>query len=89
MKADALYQHLKELMEKLGIAVLEQSFKNVGFPVKSGFCIVKEQKLFIVDRNIGLYAKNNVLIEFLREQTLEQIYVPPAVREAIEGKSKS
>lgn len=89
MKADALYQHLKELTEKLGITVLEQSFKNAGFPVKSGFCVVKEQKLFIIDKNIGLFAKNKVLVEFLKGQPIDQVYVPPAVREVIEGKVKS
>lgn len=88
MKSDVLYQHLKELAEKLGITVVEQSFKNAGVPVKSGFCIVKDKKQFIMDRNIGLFSKNKLLIEFLKAQPLDQVFIPPAVREAIEGKIK-
>jgi hypothetical protein len=89
MKADVLYQHLKELAEKLNITVVEQSFKKVGFPVKSGFCIVKDEKLFVMDKNIGLFSKNRLLIEFLREQPLEQMYIPPAVRDVLEKNIKS
>ncbi len=86
MKPEQLYQHLKEISEKLGIEVMEQSFKQAGFPVKSGFCIVKEEKRFIMDRNLSQFNKNRVLIEFLRQQPIDEIFIPPAVREALGGK---
>ncbi|MBW2367175.1 MAG: hypothetical protein JRH15_04750 [Deltaproteobacteria bacterium] len=86
MKPEQIYQHLKELSEKLGITVTEQSFKQAGVSVKSGYCIVKDEKMFIMDKNISQYRKNRTLAAFLREQPLDEIYVIPAVRKLLEKK---
>jgi len=86
MKPEQIYQHLKELSEKLGITVTEQSFKQAGVAVKSGYCIVKDEKMFIMDKNISQYRKNRTLAAFLREQPLDKIYVILAVRELLEKK---
>ena len=80
MSPDQLYHHLKELSEKLGINILEQSFKQVSLSVKSGFCRVKGKDLFIMDRNLPVAKKNSMLVKFLSTQPHEKIFIPPAVR---------
>ena len=86
MSPESLYQHLRELSEKLGIAVQEQSFKQVGLPVKSGYCRVKGKDMFIMDKNISIAKKNLTLAKFLNTQPHENIFVPPAVREVLQRK---
>lgn len=86
MSPEQLYQHLKDLAEKLGIAVQEQSFKQVTLPVKSGHCRVRGKDLFIMDRNLSLTKKNATLSGFLKTQSHEKIFIPPAVRELLSRK---
>ena len=57
MKADQIYQNLKEVAEKLGILVREQNLKNPGIHVKSGLCRVKEEQLFIMDKHLSVKDK--------------------------------
>ena len=84
MKPDQLYQELKNASEKLGVAVLEKSFKNTGVKVKSGFCKVKNEDRFIIDKNKKLQKKIEILASFVGTLNHEDIYVIPAVRETIE-----
>ncbi len=84
MKADQLYQQLKELAEKLGIEVSEQSFKYSGIRVQSGFCRVKDQDRYIMDKNISIHRKNAYLAKCLAYKPLDDIYIVPAVRDYLE-----
>jgi hypothetical protein len=86
MNPEQLYQHLKELSDKLGIAVQETSFKQVSLPVKSGYCRVKGKDMFIMDKNMSLAKKNATLVKFLSTQPHENIFIPPAVRELLQRK---
>ena len=84
MKADQLYQQLKELAEKLEIEVSEQSFKYSGLRVQSGFCKVKDKDRYIMDKHISIHRKNAYLARCLIKKPLDNIYIIPAVREYLE-----
>ena len=84
MKPTQLYQHLKELAAKLDIAVAEQNMRVTGVNAKSGLCIVKEQKMFIMDKHLTVREKNEVLARCLKNLPIEDIYVMPAVRKYLE-----
>jgi hypothetical protein len=90
MKPEQLYQDLKDLAEKLDLTVSEQSFRSSGIPVKSGFCIIKGKMHCIIDKNISLHKKTQVLAEVLFDLPHENLYVVPAVRDTIKkfGKRK-
>ena len=88
MKPDALYENLKQLAEKLEIRVSEENLKRSGFIVKSGFCTVRGNKLFIMDKTLKLHQKTEILAEFLSSIPLEEIYVVPAVRELLDRYAK-
>jgi len=89
MKPEHLYQELKDLAEKLTVHVSEQSFKATGIPVKSGFCLVKGEMHCILDRNISLYKKNQVLAEALADLPHENLYIVPAVRDFLKKHHRS
>jgi hypothetical protein len=84
MKPDQLYEHLKALLEKMGIIVSEQNFKTSGIPVRSGYCKVKDQKRFIIDKHLSIHQKNKLLAIFLHQYPLEDSFIPPKVREFIQ-----
>ena len=76
-----MYQHLKDLAEKTGVNVAEHSFRAAGIPVRSGACTIKGDKYFIMDKNLPVRKKVRLLAEFLSEESHEEIYVLPAIRE--------
>jgi len=84
MKPTLLYQHLKELAAKLDITVAEQNMRVTGVNAKSGLCIVKDQKMFIMDKHLTVREKLETLAECLRSLPLDDIYVMPAIRKYLD-----
>ncbi len=84
MKLEQAYRHLKELAEKMDVDVSEQSFKNTGIRVRSGFCKVKGKARCIIDKRLKLAKKVEILAECLAQQPNENIFIMPAVRELLE-----
>ena len=83
MGPEALYAELKQLAEKLQVNVSEQNLRDTGIKVKSGFCIVKGQSIFIMDKHKPLRKKTKLLAQCLIRMAHEDIYVVPAVRELL------
>ena len=79
MKPEQIYQELKDLSERMGIAVKEQNFRSTGVKAKSGHCIIKGEQLFIMDKHKNIQDKNEILLDFLRSMPHEDIFVVPAV----------
>ncbi|MDA3895817.1 MAG: hypothetical protein PF482_06705 [Desulfobacteraceae bacterium] len=84
MKPTLLYQHLKELSAKLDITVAEQNMRVTGVNAKSGLCIVKDQKMFIMDKHLTIREKLETLAGCLRNLPLDDIYVMPAIRKYLD-----
>ena len=89
MKPEELYQDLKEIAGKLGITVIEKSFRNTGIQVQSGLCKVRGDVLFIMDKNIPVSEKNMVLGTSLAHMPLEEIYMVPMLREFIHKRKRA
>ena len=81
MKADRLYEELKDLAEKLKVEVTEQNFRATGVSAVSGLCKVKGKSLFLIDKHKSLHKKIQILSYFLGEMPCGDIYMLPAVRE--------
>jgi len=84
MNPTELYQQLKDLAAKLDIRVAEQNLRATGVNAKSGFCIVKDQKLFIMDKHLTVRKKLETLGEFMKTLPLEELYVAPVVRKYLD-----
>jgi len=83
MKPELLYQNLKDLAERLSIAVEEQNLRKTGIRVKSGLCKVKGNYRFVMDKHLSIYKKNQVLAACLKKLAHEDIYIVPVVRDFI------
>ena len=84
MKPEQIYQELKDLAEKLEIAVSEQNLRTDGIKVKSGLCKVKGQNLFIMDKHKTIHKKIDILASHLAKLPHEDLYIMPAIRELLE-----
>ncbi len=84
MKPDQLYQELIDLAERLQITVSEQNLKTTGFKVKSGFCKVRGQQMFVMDKHKSIAEKTQILATQLANRPHEDLYIIPAVRELLE-----
>ena len=83
MKQDQIYQELVELLEKFDVTVSEQNFKATRTKTKGGFCIVKNEKMFILDKALKLNRKIDMLIDYIRTLPHEDMYVVPKIRDLL------
>jgi hypothetical protein len=79
MKHEELVQELQELAQQLGINVRYEQGNFEG-----GYCILKAQRLLLVNRRLQPVRKASVLASALREIGLEGVFVKPALRAYIE-----
>lgn len=84
MKPEEMYQHLKELADRLNITVSEQNLRKSGVNAQSGMCIVKNKKLLILDKQKSIFDKNTIMCSWLNSEIDDNIYIMPAVREFIQ-----
>jgi len=83
MKAEQIYQELKDLAEKLAVTVSEQNLRTAGIKVKSGLCNVKGRDMFIMDKHKSIHKKIKILAAEIANLPHEDIFVIPTIREML------
>ena len=76
---EAILEDLKSLATQMGAKV---RFERGDF--KGGYCIVKDSKLIVLNRISTTQRKVITLSAALKELGIEDIYLPPKLREIIE-----
>ena len=74
-----LLTELEELTRQLGIQLRYEKGDFDG-----GYCIVKEQKMLIVNKRLHDLRKASVLAQALSEFGLDSVFLKPALRKFIE-----
>jgi hypothetical protein len=87
MRPEQEYQHLENLAEQLGISIRYDDLGDPQGAARSGLCKLKGQQVFIMDSSKNLSERIRLLRECLSIQNLEGVYVLPAIREVLEGRS--
>lgn len=83
-KKDKLIQDLIEVTGRLGFSVRIE--KGV---FKGGFCLLREQKIFLLNKNLEQDRKISILVKHIAETGTEGIYLKPNIREMVEKESGS
>ncbi len=73
------FQELRALAGQLGAEV---RFEKGDF--KGGYCILKENKVIVINKMANLQRKTVILAAALKELGVDQIYLTPKLREVIE-----
>lgn len=85
---------VKELDEnkELLIEELIEVFHKVNYTVriekgffKGGFCLLREQKLFLLNKNLTQDKKISFLVKNLAEIGVDEIFLKPNIRELIDN----
>ncbi len=78
-KKELLIDDLVDVIEKLGFEVrIEKG------TFKGGFCLLREQKVFLINKNLEQDKKINILARNISDNGAEGIYLKPNVRELVE-----
>ena len=82
---EEIIQDLKSVASQLGASV---RFEKGDF--KGGYCLLKESKVIVINKNANLQRKAMILSVALKELGVDEIYLNPKLRELIEemGNSK-
>ena len=81
-KKDILKKEHIKVMFKLGYSVRIE--KGV---FKGGFCMLREQKLFLINKNLEQDKKINILVKNIAGIGIEGIFLKPNIRELVENES--
>ena len=79
MKTDLMIEELHEIARQLGVTI---RYDRGDF--EGGYCILKDQRLLLVNRRLLPARKASVLATAMSEIGLENVFVKPAIREFIE-----
>lgn len=79
MTTQQLVTSLEDALRQLGVRVRRERGSFRG-----GFCVVDGESVIILNRQHPPEAHLNVLARALRDLPVDQIYVRPAVREALD-----
>lgn len=76
---EEIIQDLRSIASQLGASV---RFEKGDF--KGGYCLLKESKVIVINKNANLQRKAMILSVALKELGVDEIYLNPKLRELIE-----
>ena len=84
MRDEELLLALEGLAEHLQIPVTYAALATEELPGRGGMCVIRGERRIIIERSLGTREKTRLLAEGLVEFDFEDVFLLPAVREAIE-----
>ena len=85
MDEKTLLSELETLARRLGMTIRYETLKIDGGLRPGGYCRVRGQETILISRKASLQDKIAVLVEALRRHDLQDLYLLPSLRKAIEG----
>ena len=76
---EEIIQDLRSIASQLGATV---RYEKGDF--KGGYCLLKESKVIVINKNANLQRKAMILSVALKELGVDEIYLNPKLRELIE-----
>lgn len=84
-----LVDELTETARRLGLEVRrEKILREVGYRARGGACRLREKDLIILDSAQPPAEQVEVLVEILRGRNLDDLYLSPAARRALQEGSE-
>jgi len=82
MKHEELIEELHLIANQLGVTIRYEKGDFDG-----GYCIMKEQKMLLVNKRLSPNKKASVLALGMHEIGLDQVYLKPALRAYVEDET--
>jgi hypothetical protein len=87
MNETTILQNLEGIAEKLNLKVSNENLRKLRVFSKGGFYRFKDDRTVLIEKSLILSDKIDTLADALAQFDLEQIYIPPAVRKVLAGKT--
>ena len=84
MSPELLLSALEHLADQLEIPVAYAAIATEELAGHGGLCVLRGERRIIIERGLGVREKVRLLATGLGEFDLENVYIPPQVREVIE-----
>jgi len=84
VESERLLAELKSVVERCGISYELHDLSDNELNIKSGLCEVDSRRKLILDNRLPETGKIKIIVETLKSENLDSIFIPPAVREIIE-----
>ncbi len=87
MDENTIIEQLEELIERFGVHIRHEAIKQNedSVNVVGGLCLLKGEYVLIVNSKAAIRDKINTLVMALKQFDHETIYMPPVLRELLEG----
>ena len=82
MRHEEIVQELQQIAEQLGVTVRYEKGDFEG-----GYCILRDQKLLLVNKRLQPNRKASVLAVALQEIGMDTVYLKPALRAYVEDEA--
>lgn len=84
MNESSLLEHLEQIAHRLGVDLRYENLGQSGIRSDGGYCKVAGKPLILINRKDSRQRKIRILCKSLNRLNLQGIFIPPAVRRAIE-----
>lgn len=88
MNNEYILQNLEKIADSLNIKIQYDEFKKDDYRTKSSLCRVKNDKVIFVDKSLKLRDKIEIISNELSKLNLDNIYIPPKIRELIDDNKR-
>ena len=88
MPTAVLLGDLEETASKAGVTLRYERLAQGPVRSTSGSCRVRDERLIIIDSRLGPSERVDALSEELARFDLDEIFIPPAVRDILEKKRR-
>jgi hypothetical protein len=89
MNETTLLQNLDGIAEKLNLKVSYENLRKLRVFSKGGLYRFKDDRTVLIEKSLILSDKIDTLADALAQFDLEEIYIPPAVRKILAGKTST
>ena len=89
MNETTILQNLEGIAEKLNLKVSYENLRKLRVLSKGGLYRFKDDKTVLIEKSLILSEKIDTLADALAQFDLEEIFIPPAVRKILAGKSNT
>lgn len=80
MKPNQIFEELSEIAKSLGYRIRKDSGS-----FKSNNCIVKQEKIIILNKYADVNSYNKTLVAAIKQEEYDKIYIKPQLREFIDN----
>ena len=87
MNETTILQNLEGIAEKLNLKVSYENLRKLRVFSKGGLYRFKDDRTVLIEKSLILSEKIDTLADALAQFDLEEIFIPPAVRKILTGKS--